>query len=134
VVSIPRLNKANKSLYEQKEKETTYNNHIEEYFDGKDGNRTNELFTLKEAEELDFKTDLSEEEIKIITGLVYADKYLEEHHIKKVFEKYYNKYLRLRVSKERLGRSEFVKMNSKEDSDELLNRLGNASTIISARK
>ena len=114
--------------------EPVFNNHVQEYFDGQQGNKSSELFKLGEEKELDFKTDLSEKEIKIITTLYYSDLFLIEKHIRPVFEQYYSKYLRLRVSKDRLGRTEFVKMNSQQDTDEILSRLGNASSVLTARK
>lgn len=108
-------------------------NHIQEYFDGQQGNKSSELFKIAD-EELDFKTDLNENEIKIITTLYYNDQFLISKGLKPIFKIYYEKYLRLRVSKDRLGRTEFVKMNTTEQTDEVLQRLGNASTIISSRK
>lgn len=109
-------------------------NHIEEYFDATQGNKSSELFRLGESEDIDLKTDLSDDEIKIITTLYMTDLYLEQFNIPPVFAKYYNKYLRLRVSKDRLGRSEFVTMNSTENTDEILNKLGNATAITGSKK
>lgn len=121
-------------MSETKEKDKPKTNHIEEYFDAQQGNKSSELFKLSETEEIDLKTDLSDNEIKIITTLVMNDIFLKECGIKPIFEKYYNKYLRLRVSKDRLGRTEFVKMNTQDNTDEVLQKLGNVSTITNARK
>jgi len=110
------------------------NNHIEEYFDVTQGNRSNELFRISEPQEIDLKTDLSENEIKIITSLHLTDEFLIAKKIPRVFDKYVSKYLRLRVSKERQGRGEFVTMNSTEKTSDMLDRLGNVSNIVTARK
>ena len=109
-------------------------NHIEEYFDATQGNKSSELFRINEKEDIDLKTDLSENEIKIVTTLFMTDDFLKEKKIPAVFEKYYNKYLRLRVSKDRLGRGEFVSMNRTDNTDDLLNKLGNVSNITGAKK
>ena len=110
------------------------NNHIEEYFDVTQGNKSSELFRISEPEDIDLKTDLSENEIKIITTLHMTDEFLIARKIPRVFDKYVSKYLRLRVSKDRQGRGEFVTMNSSDNTSEILDRMGNVSNIVSARK
>jgi hypothetical protein len=122
--------KDKKDLVEQKKQL----NHIEEYYDATTGNKSSELFRINEEEEIDLKTDLEENEIKLITAMFMTDNFLSEKGVGRVFEKYYNKYLRLRVSKDRQGRTEFVNMNRTENTDDVLNRLGNATSIVNSRK
>ena len=110
------------------------NNHVEEYFDATGDNKSSELFRIEDNKDLDFKTDLDEEEIKLITSMFMTDQFLIKKGIGAVFESYYNKYLRLRVSKDRQGRGEFVSMNSQEKTGDILDKLGNVTNIVGAKK
>lgn len=101
---------------DNKKKSDRKPNHIEEYFADKGmGNTTvNELFNSAD-EDIDVKTDISEGEIRLINTMFQNDNYLEDNGIDRVFENYLTKHMRLKISKDRESRKEFVDVNRKAD-------------------
>lgn len=99
-------------------------NPIEEYFKdrGSAELKRDELFEADD-ENIDIKTDLSEERISFINTLYENDLFLINRGLKPVFKTYYEKHLRLLISKERKSRGEFVEVN-KAKKDELPEQLG----------
>lgn len=79
--------------------------------------KKDELFEAKD-ENVDIKTDLSEERIVLVNTLHENDLFLESRGLKPVFKSYYEKHLRLLISKDRKSRAEFVEVN-KAKKDEL---------------
>ena len=113
-------------------------NPIEEYLINKDdttGNLvTKELFSINDNKELDLKTDLNDNDIKNISSMYYNDLFLKRMGFKPIFCNYYLKFMRLRISKDRQSRKEFVNVNKSDNSDETLGKLGDLSNIINTRK
>lgn len=114
-------------------------NHIEEYLLNNSDNNGNlisrELFEVGENDsQLDFKTDLTSDEIKNITSLFYNDVYLESIGLPKIFSIYYQKYMRLLISKDRKSRGEFVSVNKTDNSDETIDKIGSLASIGSTKK
>lgn len=101
-------------------------NPIEEYFkDQKNNAQGDEVFKANEGD-VDIKTELSDDSIVQITTLYETDKYLYETlGIKPIFLSYYEKYMRLMISRNRKSREEYVEINKakKEDNIEQLNSL-----------
>ena len=114
------------------EKSKILPNPIDEYFKEQETNMkmfsSRELFTAKE-EEIDLKTDLSIEEIKYINTLMVNDAFLISRGLLPIFSMYYKKYLRLKVSKDRLSRGEFVKINSDKSPEDLLQTANNLQNL-----
>lgn len=111
------------------------NNHIEEYFLKNDNNSTaiasKELF---KSENIELRTDINDEEIINITKLKFNNKILQKHKLKPVFEDYINDFMKLKVSKDRKSRGEFVSINKTNNTDEVINGMGNLSNIMGNRK
>lgn len=111
------------------------NNHIEEYFLKNDNNSSaiasKELF---KDENIELRTDITDEEIVIINKLMYNNSILEKHKLNPVFELFINNYMRLKVSKDRKSRGEFVKINSQDKTDDVMTGMSQISNILGVRK
>lgn len=112
-------------------------NHIEEYFIQTEGSKSNiisrELF--KGEEDIDLKTELSNEEIVHINTLLFNNDILVKRGLKPIYKDWLNQFMRLKISKDRQSRSEFVNLNrQQETADEQLNKLGNFSNILNSKK
>jgi len=93
---------------------------------GKTGNNRSlgqELFDVND-DDLDFKTDLTEEKINHITSLFETDLFFIKIGLKPLFKSYYEKYMRLMVSRKRQGRTEFVDVNKNKREELPLNMQG----------
>ena len=109
-------------------------NHIEEYFTNNENTIGSELFRVQ-ADNVDIKTEITDDEIKLINTLMENDVFLNSRKLRTPFERYLIGYMRLKISKDRQGRSEFVKINQRgQDEDSIMNRLGNMSNIVGVRK
>jgi len=101
-------------------------NPIEEYFKdtGSQVLKKSEVFEADD-ENVDIKTDLTEQQIVLVNTLHENDLFLMERGLKPVFKSYYDKYLRLLVSKNRESRKEFVEVNKskKEELPEQFNKM-----------
>jgi len=104
-------------------------NHIEEYFKdtGAEVLKKNELFDADD-ENIDIKTDLTEARIALVNTLHENDLFLVSRGLKPVFKSYYEKHLRLLISKDRKSRGEFVDVEKGKSDDvdagNILNKLG----------
>lgn len=104
-------------------------NHIEEYFSKNETQLGNELFRI-DNKNLPAKTELTDDETKLITVLKMNDDFLEHQGLIRFYEKYYNNFMHLRVSKDRKGRTEYVDIHRKDNSDSTLNKLQNIKNIM----
>lgn len=110
----------NKETYKDKE---SLNPHFDEYFDKineGEGVRIGKEIFRADSDDVDIKTDLNTKEIYHINALKMLDKMFVEHGINPVYSLFYDDYLRLKISKDRLSRSEFVKVTAQDKSDNLL--------------
>lgn len=111
--------------------------HIEEYFSEKESSseaiNSREIFNATD-DNIDLKSDVSDEEISIISTLKFNDDFLASKGIKPIYSKYFNKYMRLKVSKDRKSREEFVNINKKDNQEDMLGMAGNLANIGQARK
>ena len=120
-----------------KDKPKQMSNHIEEYFAQTEGSKesiiSRELFKADD-ESIDLKTHLQDEEIVLINVLMFNNQILIERGLKPVFQKWIHKFMRLKVSKDRLSRGEFVNVNKQHTAEDTLSSLSNAKNIISSKK
>ena len=122
---------------DEKSNNKKMSNHVEEYFEKAVKSSENiagkQLFSGDE-DNIDFKTDIDEEEIRNITSLYMNDKYLNDVGLNPVFKRYYSKFMRLVVSKNRQSRSEYVSINKNDHTDETIDQLSNLSNLTGGRK
>lgn len=108
---------------------TEEKNHIEEYFSKNETQLGNELFRIDEKN-IPSKTEISDDETKLITVLKMNDDFLDSIGLNPFYKRYYNNFMHLRVSKDRKGRTEYVDIHRKDNSDSTLNKLQNIKTIM----
>ena len=115
---------------------TNNKNHIFEYFEKDNGTDTQraskQLFTV-ENEDIDLKTHVDNYEIVKISSMRTIDNILESRGLKIQFEKYVNPLLRLKISKDRLSRSEFVSINKQDSSESIVEGIKTAGGILGGR-
>lgn len=58
------------------------------------------------------------------------DIFLDSKGLVPIYQQYYNNFMHLRVSKDRKGRSEYVDIHRKDNSDSTLNKLNNFKNIL----
>lgn len=130
--------KQQKKLQKKQQKKKKMPDHIEEYFAKEEG--SNQAFNSRELfkadkENIDLKTHLTDEEITLINTLFFNDTILKDNGLKQIYSAFIHKYLRLKVSKDRLSRSEFVNTNkSGEQTEDTLNKLSNVKNITDAKR
>lgn len=110
-------------------------NPVEEYF--KEGLNSESTFQdLFEADKnnVDLRTDLSVQEIVIINKLFIDNEFLIEKLNLPLFDSFINHYLRLKVSKDRLSRAEFVDVNRRDRFRQNIQDFSNFSNIMEAKK
>lgn len=107
--------------------------HFEEYFDkiheGEGVRLGKEIFKANQ-EDVDIKTDLNTKEIYHINALKMIDNMLVEHGVGNVYGLFYNDYFRLKISKDRLSRGEFVKVTAQDKSENLLEGAKSFGTLF----
>src|SRR6056297_508662 len=107
-------------------------NPIEEYFTKVEKDSKNiaskQLFS-GDDEDIDFKTDLTESDIKNINTLHMNDNYLKNIGLNPVFKNYYTKFMRLVISKNRKSRQEFVNLNKNDNTEDMLSQMSNLSNL-----
>lgn len=115
-------------------------NHIEEYFSNQNTNKdvltSKELFKANK-EDVDIKTELTDEEIVILNVIKVNQDDLIKRGIKDVYDTFINGFLRLKISRERKSRGEFVDMNKGNNNDtaslsDTINKL--SGNVIGAKK
>ena len=96
-------------------------NPIEEYLVAidKQGHKFDQLLTEKgeDISAVDMKTELSEDEVKLCTALLYNDDYLASKGIRPVYGSYVQRFMRLQVSKNRQSRKEYVDVHRAAQPD-----------------
>lgn len=103
---------------------------VEEYFVNLEDNKGKvnhyeEIFNPQE-ENIDLQTEVTDKEISSIATLKTFDNLLEAKGIGTVYAKYLNYMLRLKISKDRKSRGEYVDVNkNKQEENEIAKHLGN---------
>jgi hypothetical protein len=110
-------------------------NPIEEYFKN-NSDKENNFIELFEAnnENVDLRTDLSIQEIVIINKLIIIDNFIKEKVKSNIYDNFINHYLRLKISKDRLSRAEFVDINRRDRFKKNLEEFGNFKAISEVKK
>lgn len=126
---------SDKNTDEEIEETTTTKliNPVEEYFNEQEVGMGNELFRISD-DNSDIKSEVSEEELRLINVLKMNDNFLESKNLKPVFKHYYKNFLRLKVSLKRQGRGEYVDINRADNSDRTISRFGDLSNMLGNRK
>ena len=111
--------------------------HIEEYFVQNETNKdvltSKELFRA-EKHDVDIRTDINLQEIVLINKLIFNNRHLKKCKLKGVYTDFIDEYLRLKISLDRKSRGEFVQMNSKNNTDEVINKMSAISNVVGVKK
>lgn len=105
-------------------------NHIEKYFNNK--SKSSNFIELLEAENnnVDLRTDLSIEEIILVNTIILNGEFLKNRGLKNnIYERFINHYLRLKISKDRLSRQEFVTINKTDNNKETMEKLNTFANL-----
>lgn len=110
---------------------------LEEYFDDKEERK--EVIAIKELfkadNDVDIKTDLSYQEIVLINTLMFNDRIIKRAKLRPLYKNFLASYLRLKISKDRLSRQEFVNMNRGESNTEnVLDTMSKINNITGVKK
>lgn len=129
------------SLLEKKEiAHSRMPNHIQDFFTDVEGSKelinSKEIFTA-DPENVDVKTELDHDEIRVMNKLMFNDQVLIKHGLDPVFSIYANQFMRLKISFQRKSRVEFVDINRQNNTQEMmsgLQGLSNVSTIKNSQQ
>src|SRR6056297_2190665 len=108
--------------------------HIEDYFAENEGTKesinSRELFSAEND-----NVDLNKNAIPILAVLKFNDEFLKSRGLEPIFSQWVNPYMRLRISKERKSRGEFVSINKAgQDENEFLEKTSNFKNILDSKK
>lgn len=109
------------------------NPHFDEYFDKlnqSDSERIGKEVFKAGKDDVDIRTDLNSNEIYHINALKMLDQMLERFGVGKTYNLFYDDYLRLKISKDRQSRGEFVKVTAQDKSDNLLEGAKSFGTLF----
>jgi predicted acetyltransferase len=120
---------------ENKIKRVNIQNPIEEYFKN-NADKESTFQDLFEAtpENVDLRTDLTINEIIILNKIRQNCLFLGKKLDSDIYGDFFNSYLRLKVSKDRLSRAEFVDINRKERFEKDLQKFGNFKALSDIKK
>jgi len=110
-------------------------NPIEEYFKN-NADKESTFQDLFEAtpENVDLRTDLSINEIIILNKIKQNCLFLGNLLKSEIYGDFFNNYLRLKISKDRLSRAEFVDINRRERFEQNLQKFGNFKALSDIKK
>ena len=117
-------------------KEKTLLNPIEEFIK----NNTEQeptfqtLFEIDDKENVDLKTDLSTQEIVLINKIKMNDLFIKNNLGYSPYSEFLISYMRLKVSKDRKSREEFVDINRKERFEKDLKKFGDFSNLMKVKE
>lgn len=116
---------------------TSTNNHIFEYLERNEMSQqekaSKEIFNA-DSENIDLRTHLDDFEISKISGMKMIDEILKSRGLSTQFNKFFDPYLRLKVSKDRLSRGEFVSINRVDSSQDMVEGMKTAGTILGGNR
>ena len=108
-------------------------NHIEEYFtqskETSEERASRQIFTAKK-EDVDIKTDLNIKEIPLLNAMFLNDRVLVESGLDPCFSLFYEEYLRLKISLDRKSRGEFVSINKRDTSSDMVEGMKTAGAVF----
>lgn len=110
-------------------------NPLEEYFKN-NADKESTFQELFEATPLnvDLRTDLSIKELVILNKIKMNCIFLDERIKTEIYQNFFNQYLRLKISKDRLSRAEFVDINRRERFEQNLQKFGNFKALADIKK
>lgn len=109
-------------------------NHVEEYISQNLGEQNFiELFEATD-ENVDLRTDVTHEELILINKLLVNNQFLKSKGLGTPYSDFINHYLRLKVSKDRLSRAEFVDINRKERFEQNMSRFNNLKQLMDVKQ
>jgi hypothetical protein len=110
-------------------------NHIEEYFQDSFNPESTfkDLFEANKSN-VDLRTDLSIQEIVVINKLLIDDEFIKKRLKFSLFSSFLDHYLRLKISKNRESRKEFVDINKRDRFKEHLKDFGNFQNLMEVKK
>jgi hypothetical protein len=104
-------------------------NHIQEYVKNGSEQTFRELFEATK-ENVDLRTDLTFQELVLINKIKMNDEFLFNTFNFKVYDKFLDNHLRLKISLERKSRGEYVDVNRRERFEQNLKKFGEFSNLI----
>lgn len=113
-------------------------NHIKDYFSdidnkSKEAHHSKNLFGATNMD-IDLKTELTWQEAVYINVIYFNNDILVKAGLEPVWSDFADKYLRLKVSKDRASRSEYVNVNSAGLNDKDISRFANLKTFLGAKE
>lgn len=123
----------------QKETQKVSKDPIEEYWSQQDDSTNKEAFELFSSEDIEMRTDINESGIKTVNAIMLNSQFLRSKGLFKgnktdPFYNYIQNYLKLRVSKNRMSRDEFVNSIKNKDEEDTLNKLSEFQNIKNSKK
>jgi hypothetical protein len=110
-------------------------NPIEEYFESNcDKESTFQDLFEATPENVDLRTDATIQEIVILNKIKQNCLFLQDKISSEIYQRFFNQYLRLKISKDRLSRVEFVDINRKERFEKDLQKFGNFKALADIKK
>jgi hypothetical protein len=110
-------------------------NPIEEYFKSNcDKESTFQDLFEATPENVDLRTDATIQEIVILNKIKQNCLFLQDKISSEIYQRFFNQYLRLKISKDRLSRVEFVDINRKERFEKDLQKFGNFKALADIKK
>jgi hypothetical protein len=110
-------------------------NPIEEYFESNcDKESTFQDLFEATPENVDLRTDATIQEIVILNKIKQNCLFLQDKIGSEIYQRFFNQYLRLKISKDRLSRVEFVDINRKERFEKDLQKFGNFKALADIKK
>jgi hypothetical protein len=111
------------------------NNPIEEYFKNNyDKESTFQDLFEATTENVDLRTDCSIQEIVVLNKIKMNCLFLNKTIGSDIYGQFFNQYLRLKISKDRLSRVEFVDINRRERFEQNLEKFGNFKALQDIKK
>lgn len=115
---------------------TSASPHIDEYFadvhEDAQEKAGRELFTA-DSENIDVRTELNGTEIYYINAMYMYDDVLRSYGLKDVFRDFYESYFRLKISKDRKSRGEYVSVSRSDRSEDIQEGMKTASSMFGGK-
>lgn len=110
--------------------------HIREYVnvnpDSKEVQVGKELF--KGDKDIELRTDLSDDKLCLINSSKFNDILLKEHHLSEIYAPFTTDFMKLRVSKDRKSRTEFVDLNRNQNQADIIDTASKINNLASPKR
>jgi hypothetical protein len=129
------IKKIKKAVVSDNDIKKTLMNPIQEYFESNcDKESTFQDLFEATPENVDLRTDATIQEIVILNKIKQNCFFLQDKIGFEIYQRFFNQYLRLKISKDRLSRAEFVDINRKERFEKDLQKFGNFKALSDIKK